>query len=72
MPENTTTVVVSDTIKLDSLSIIPQSFKAFDSHGNILDVKDYLLIFESATLIIKSDKILHQDSIMEFEYLPQK
>ena len=58
------TIAVNDSIKLDSLSIIPHSFKVFDKNGKALDSLDFHLDFPSSTLLLKLPKAANHDSVI--------
>jgi len=55
----TRVVAISDTIKLDTLSIIPSSFFMIDNIGRIIDSTYYKLIYSEA-ILIPSTKLKEQ------------
>ena len=64
------TFAVSDTLKIDSLSIVPQSFKIFSSKGTLLDTANYTFLFASSTLIIKTRDIDSDSVTVSYRTFP--
>lgn len=54
-------VVLSDTIQLDSLSILPNSFQLKDKHNTIIDTSYYGINKFSSQLIINRNKLSQQN-----------
>ncbi|NOU18503.1 MAG: hypothetical protein HOO91_13180 [Bacteroidales bacterium] len=61
------TVAISDTIKLDTLSIIPSSFFMIDNNGRTIDSTYYKLMY-SESILIPSTKLKEQSNTYSAVY----
>ena len=61
--------VVSDSIKIDTISISPFNFKVFDEYKEQIDTANYEVNFEKALLII--DKSKYNKINIEYNALPE-
>ena len=61
--------VVSDSIKIDTISISPFNFKVFDEYKEQIDTANYEVNFEKALLII--DKSKYNKINIEYHALPE-
>jgi len=64
--------VVSDTIKIDTLSINPNYFKVYDIEDRIIDTIEYKVNYSESYLILKKELLKSHDQIkVEYQALPE-